>query len=272
MAGGASKRSRGSTSRVVETRTSSPDELELESNSEEEVEVEVEEDENSDSEEVEMDYVHIRSRPMQATYRNGLDVFRIEPQRFASVELLMELDLNQVMQNMFTWLGSHILLTFIHPCYEHLTREFFSSFVVEDKDSSTCSMTMSFSLGNKFRSLTVPELNSILWGSRDVLDYTLDTDAIHKFWYEMSGRTNYVYGEALAADIVNPCFRIAHRIFANVLYGRHETSKVRNGDLVCLYNMVHRRLINIGWEMALRFLEVSKQKRGIICMGGIVKL
>lgn len=177
------------------------------------------------------------------------------------------LGLHNELSRMMDVMGLTSLLLNPYDSYPELTAEFLSTFEYDDGDRG---MTMKFHLGNAWRRMTLAQFNNVFGFPNDLKRNDKFLHDLQLFWYKITGIQASIVRDLRASDVIHPCFRVVHRLLGYSLYGRTECTKLRQGELACLWAIVSKDPFDLGFEFVGKLIEFSPESKGEIWIGGLI--
>lgn len=188
--------------------------------------------------------------------------------RFYDQESMEKLGVHEEITRMTDIMGLTSLLQTPFHSYPELTSELLSTF--EYHEDANGRIVLKFQLGNAWRRMTLEQFNAA-FGLPFGYEYqTKYPQHFRLFWYKITGNPSALVRDFLAADMIHPCFKIIQRLLGNTIYGRAECTKMRLGELACLWAMVKNEPFDLGYEFAGKLLELSKTTKGQVMVGGLI--
>ena len=202
----------------------------------------------------------------------------IKPTRFydvtASQALYVDGDVAQLFNQVGwgNWLDLHALT------YKRLTLEFLSTLTVLRSAESGNPRRISFQLMGQHYTRNVGQINDAFgWprgGSIGPRSNQSRKFRAVAFWRQLTSRFDYVPTRSKATSLVNPGFRISHRLLASTIFARGESlGVVAARELYFLWSMTEGDArINPGSWLIDHLEFVSSRPRGAITIGGMITI
>ena len=191
-------------------------------------------------------------------------------QKFADKHTLDSLLIKRHIKELFTNVGWQNILDLYALGYKRPSLEFLS-FVYLHHES------LCFCLMNRDCEITVDQICELIgaptqrtFGPNDNPPGFNSGD----FWQEITGLTHYDPAKTKASSIIHPLLKVAHRIIANILYPRKETSTINSHELKLLYCLTHPHEFkpHFGRWLSHKLVLISNTTSGTFACGGTITL